>query len=84
MFKNAVIAMLGSGMWHMSMCEFSLITFICTAAVLFFVVWAIEDAVDSYKSRKALQRKLNKEIKGIKIIPRKKKKKNDKERFLYG
>ena len=69
MFKNAVIAMLISGMWHMSMCEFSLITFICTAAVLFFVVLAIADEVDSHKSRKALQRKLNKEIKGIKIIP---------------
>lgn len=69
MFKNAVIAMLISGMWHMSMCEFSLVMYICTAAVLFFVVWAIEDAVDRFKSRKALQRKVNKEIKGIKIIP---------------
>lgn len=69
MFKNVVIAMLISGMWHMRMCEFSLITFICTVAVLFFVVWGIEDAVDRFKSRRALQRKVNKQINGIKIIP---------------
>lgn len=68
MFKNAVIAMLGSALWFTQI-EFSLVMYICTAAVLFFVVWAIEDAVDRFKSRKALQRKLNKEIKGIKIIP---------------
>lgn len=69
MFKNAVIAMLISGMWHMTMCEFNIFTFVSFAAVLFFVVCGTEDAVDSYKSRKALQRKFNKQIKGIKIIP---------------
>lgn len=68
MFKNAVIAMLLSALYFTKI-EFDLIMYICTAAVLFFVVWGIEDAVDSYKSRKALQRKFNKEIKGIKIIP---------------
>ena len=68
MFKNAVIAMLGSALWFTQI-EFSLVMYICTAAVLFFVVWGIEDSVDRFKSRKALQRKLNKEIKGIKIIP---------------
>ena len=68
MFKNAVIAMLLSTLYFTKI-EFDLIMYICFAAVLFFVVWGIEDAVDSYKSRKALQRKFNKEIKGIKIIP---------------
>lgn len=68
MFKNAVISMMGSALWFTQI-EFSLVMYICTAAVLFFVVWGIEDAVDSYKSRKALQRKFNKQIKGIKIIP---------------
>lgn len=68
MFKNAVIAMLGSALWFTQI-EFSLVMYICTAAVLFFVVWGIEDAVDRFKSRKALQRKVNRQIKGIKIIP---------------
>lgn len=66
MFKNAVIAFLLSVLWFTQI-EFSLIMFICTAAVLFFVVWGIEEAVDRFKSRKALQRKVNKQIKGIKI-----------------
>lgn len=64
MFKNAVIAMLGSALWFTQI-EFSLVMFICTAAVLFFVVWGIEDAVDRFKSRKALQRKFNKDVNKI-------------------
>lgn len=68
MFKNAVIAFLLSALWFTQV-EFSLIMFICTAAVLFFVVWGIEEAVDRLKSRKALHRKVNNQIKGIKIIP---------------
>lgn len=66
MFKNAVIAFLLSALWNTQI-EFNLIMFICTAAVLFFVVWGIEESVDRFKSRRALQRKVNKQIKGIKI-----------------
>lgn len=68
MFKNAVIAMLLSALWFTQI-EFDLMMFICTATVLFFVVWSVEEEVDRYKSRKALQRKVNKEIKDIKITP---------------
>lgn len=65
MFKNVVIAILLSALWHSYMCEFKLMTFICFASVMFFAVWGIEEAVDRLKSRKALQRKFNKDVNKI-------------------
>lgn len=67
MFKNAVIAILISGMWHMSMCEFNWITFISLALVLFFAVWAIEDAICNYKRKLVFKRRKQKKIAQIKI-----------------
>ena len=67
MFKNAVIAMLISTIWHMSMCEFNWITFISLALVLVFAVWAIEDAICNYKRRRVFKRRMQKKIEQIKI-----------------
>lgn len=69
MFKNAVISMLLSIIWHMSMCEFNAWTLICLASVLFFVVLAIEDAVDTIKKRMAFKRRIQKKIAQTKISP---------------
>lgn len=62
MFKNAVIAILISTIWHMSMCEFNWITFISLALVLVFAVWAIEDAICNYKRRLVFKRRIQKKI----------------------
>lgn len=69
MFKNAVISMLLSIIWHMTMCEFNAWTLICLASVLFFIVLAIEDAVDSIKKRMAFKRRIQKKISQTKISP---------------
>lgn len=69
MFKNAVISMLLSIIWHMSMCEFNAWTLICLASVLFFIVLAIEDAVDTIKKRMAFKRRIQKKIAQTKISP---------------
>lgn len=67
MFKNAVIAVLISTIWHMSMCEFNAWTLICLASVLFFIVLAIEDVVDTLKRRTAFKRRMQKKLDEIKI-----------------
>ena len=67
MFKNAVIAVLISTIWHMSMCEFNWITFISFALVLFFTVWATEEKINEIKSMKVFQRRINKKIDKAKI-----------------
>lgn len=67
MFKNAVIAVLISTIWHMSMCEFNWITFISFALVLFFAVLAIEDAICNYKRRLVFKRRIQKKLDEIKI-----------------
>jgi hypothetical protein len=69
MFKNAVISMLLSIIWHMTMCEFNAWTLICLASVLFFIVLAIEDAVDTIKKRMAFKRRIQKKIAQTKISP---------------
>ena len=69
MIKNGVIAILISALWHTTMCEFSLITFISLAAVLFFAVWAVEEKINEIKSMKVFQRRINKKIDKIKISP---------------
>lgn len=69
MFKNAVISMLLSIIWHMSMCEFNAWTLICLASVLFFIVLAIEDTVDTIKKRMAFKRRIQKKIAQTKISP---------------
>lgn len=69
MFKNAVIAMLLSIIWHITMCEFNAWTLICLASVLFFIVLAIEDVVDSIKKRMAFKRRIQKRIAQTKISP---------------
>lgn len=69
MFKNAVIAVLTSTIWHMSMCEFNWITFISLALVLVFAVWAIEDAICNYKRRLVFKRRIQKKINQTKISP---------------
>ena len=67
MFKNAVISMLLSIIWHITMCEFNAWTLICLASVLFFIVLAIEDAVDTIKTRMAFKRRIQKKIAQTKI-----------------
>lgn len=69
MFKNAVISMLLSIIWHMTMCEFNAWTLICLASVLFFIVLALEDAVDTIKKRMAFKRRIQKRIAQTKISP---------------
>lgn len=69
MFKNAVISMLLSIIWHMTMCEFNAWTLICLASVLFFIVLTIEDVVDSIKKRMAFKRRIQKKIAQTKISP---------------
>ena len=69
MFKNAVIAILLSALWHTTMCEFNWITFISFALVLFFAVWAIEDAICNYKRRLVFKRRIQKKLDEIKITP---------------
>lgn len=69
MFKNAVISMLLSIIWHMTMCEFNAWTLFCLASVLFFIVLAIEDAVDTVKRRTAFKRRIQKRIAKTKISP---------------
>jgi hypothetical protein len=61
--------MLISGMWHMGICEFNWITFISLALVLFFAVWAIEDAICNCKRRLVFKRRIQKKIAQIKISP---------------
>lgn len=69
MFKNAVIAMLISALWHTTICEFNWITFISLALVLVFAVWAIEDAICNYKRRLVFKRRIQKKLDEIKISP---------------
>lgn len=69
MIKNAVIAILISTIHSMWIGEFSFLAFISLAAVLFFAVWAVEDAICNYKRKLVFQRRIQKKIAQIKISP---------------
>ena len=70
MFKNAVIAILISALWHTTMCGFDFFTFICFASVLFFVVWQVEEWINDFKRKLVFKRRIQKKIAQIKISPK--------------
>ena len=70
MLKNVVIALLISALILQtdSYAEVAnVLTLLSMAAVLFFALAAIEDAVDRYKNRRYRRRRLSKEIESIHI-----------------
>jgi hypothetical protein len=71
MIKNGIIAILISALWHTTMCEFNVLTLICFASILFFVVWSIEETIREIKRKKSYQRRINRRINNIKITPNK-------------
>ena len=69
-FKNVLIALLISALILQtdSYTEVAnVLTLLSMAAVLFFALAAIEDAVDRYKDRRYRRRRLSKEIENIHI-----------------